>query len=346
MAILKVPALEGFLRKRDPAIGAILIYGEDPGSVRDLASKAVRHMAGGLDDPFGVTLLDEDILSGDPGRIVDEVLSLSFLGGARVVWMRGAGQGFLKAIEPVLNGSVRGNIVIAEAANLPRSSSLRSKFESSIHAAIVPLFEADNEAMAETITVHLHPLGFRISEDAKFRLIEMTGRGALTLRRELEKLASYCHGSQAITLEDVEAICGDGMWAETGDMADAVFAGDLENADRFYGQLVTSGVDPGRILSATHGHALRLIEYRQNIDGGMGIEQVIRSARPPIFFKRQPTVKKQLAAWTSESLLSAAASLHVAMLQERLNAGLAESLASRALLAIARSSRAARARLN
>ncbi|MBC8038664.1 MAG: DNA polymerase III subunit delta [Rhizobiales bacterium] len=346
MAILKVSGLEGFLRKRNPAIGAILIYGEDQGAVRGLASRAVQHIAGSLEDPFAVAILDGDALSADPGRLSDEVLSLPFSGGARVVWVRGSGQGFLKAIEPVLGGSVKGNMVIAEAGSLPKQSSLRGKFESSDHALIIPVFEADNAAMTETIKAELHRLGLQISEDAKARLIELAGRGGVTLQREIEKLALYCQGVQQVTLEDVEAICGDGLWAETGDLADAVFAGNIADADRFFTQLVSSGVDPGRILSAAHGHAVRLIELRQSVERGMGVEQAVRSARPPVFFKRQATMQNQLAAWTSEDLLAAAASLHGAICQERLNAGLAESLANRSLLAVARMSRSFRVRMN
>ena len=334
------------MRKRNPEIGAILIYGEDQGAVRDLASKAVHGIAGSLDDPFSVTTLDEDALSGDPARIADEVLSLSFLGGSRVVWVRGSGPNFLKAIEPVLDGSVKGNMVVAEAGNLPKSSSLRGKFESSDHAVIMPVYEADNGTIAEAIRAQLHRLELRIDLDARARLIELAGRGGVTLQREIEKLAIYCHGAQTVALDDVEAVCGDGVWAETGDLADAVFSGDIADADRFFMQLVTSGVDPGRILSAVHGHAVRLIECRQNVDRGMGIDRAVKSSRPPIFFKRQIAVRNQLVVWTVEGLLSAAASLHAAMFQERLNAELAESLANRALLAVARASRAARADLN
>lgn len=346
MTVLKASALEGFLRRRDSAIGAILIYGDDHVAVNDLARKAVLQIAGSLDDPFCVTPLEEDSLSGDPGRLTDEVLSLSFSGGPRVVWMRSAGQNFQKAIEPVLEGSVQGNLIIAEAGSLPKSSNLRGKFEASDHAAIVPVFEADDESLAEMIEALLHRAGLRIDDDARLRLIELVGRGGLTLQRELEKLAVYCHGETIVGLQQVEAICGDGLWAETADLADAVCGGDMEDADRCFMQLVTSGVDPGRLLSAVHGHAVRLMELRVSMDRGMSIEQAIRSARPPIFFKRQPVLRSQIAIWGSESLLSAAASLQAAVLQERLNAGLSETLANRALLAVARMARSLRVRRN
>ncbi len=346
MTVLKASALDGFLRTRDPAIGAILFYGDDQGAVHELARKAVLKIAGSLDDPFRITTLEDDSLSGDPGRIADEVMSLSFAGGARVVWMRGAAQNFLKAIEPVLNGSMTGNLVIAEAGSLPRSSGLRGKFETSEHAAIVPIFEADHESLAEMVGDQLNLAGLRIDDDARMRLMELAGRGGITLQREIEKLTAYCHGETAITLQHVDAICGDGLWAETADLADAVYGGDMEDVDRFFMQLVASGVDSGRLLSVCHGHAVRLVELRLSVDRGMRLEQAIRSTRPPVFFKRQPALGSQLAMWTLESLLSAAASLQSAVLQERVNAGLSESLANRALLAVARMARSIRARTN
>ncbi|HUR44092.1 MAG TPA: DNA polymerase III subunit delta, partial [Aestuariivirga sp.] len=273
MTILKASGLEGFLLRRNPKIGALLIYGEDASAVRQLASKAVQYLAGSLDDPFSVTVLEEDVLSGDPGRIADEVLSQSLLGGNRVVWVRSAAQGFLKGVEPVLDGSMKGNMVVAEAGNLPKQSSLRGKFESSERAAIIPVYETDNAAIAETIRSQLHILGLRIDQEAQTRLIELSGRGGIALQHEIEKLTLYCHGQQTITLQDVESICGEGSWAETGDLADAVFSGEISEADRLFMQLVSSGSDPGRILSATHAHAVRLLEYRQNVDRGMGIDQ-------------------------------------------------------------------------
>ena len=346
MAIIKLGAFEGLLRKRDPAVGILLIYGGNPASVRDLASKAVQGIAGSLGDPFNVVLLDESAISGDHSRIIDEVMSLSFLGGPRVIWFRGADQNFLKSVEPVLAGSISGNLIVAEAGNLAKTSILRTRLESSDHAVVLPVYDADVDTLNGLLAMQLRNSGLRIADEGRTRLIELIGRGGVALQPEIEKLKIYCHGGSTITLDDVEAICGDGLWAGTDDLADAVFGGDVLDVDRFFTQLVSSGVDPGRILTAAHGHTVRLIEYRQKIDQGLGIEQVVKSARPPIFFKRQPAIMGQLRTWTSETLLSAAVSLSAAIQQSRLNSGLAASLANRALLATARSSRAARERLS
>ena len=54
MTAIKPAGLDAFLRKPDPAIAAILIYGEEGDAVRELAQRAVKKVAGSLDDPFSV----------------------------------------------------------------------------------------------------------------------------------------------------------------------------------------------------------------------------------------------------------------------------------------------------
>ncbi len=346
MAIIKADALDSVLRKPASDVAAILIYGADSSAVRDTASRAVKRLAGAFDDPFSVVVLEESNLASDPGRLIDEVQSQSLLGGNRVIWVRGAEQSFLRAAEAILNGSVRGNMIVAEAGSLAKGSALRSKFETASHLCILPLYDATADDSIAWAEAALAKLGFRIDRDALALLQESAGAGSAVLAREVDKLALYCLGNTNITAADVRAICGNASGVEADDLVDAVLGGDLVEADRYFQHLTAAGVDPGRLLSMAHGHVVRLIDCHRQVDRGLRIEQAVKSARPPIFFKRQAAVQSQLQAWELTTLLAAAASLNGAILQARLNAPLAESLSNRALLAIARSARSQRVRLN
>ncbi|MCB1379964.1 MAG: DNA polymerase III subunit delta [Alphaproteobacteria bacterium] len=343
MTAIKAAGLDAFLRRPDPEVGLLLIYGDDPVAVHDLASKAVQRVAGSLDDPFAVARLDEADLSGDPARLVDEIQAISMLGGTRAIWVRGAGDGFLKAATPVLDGQVRGNFIVAEAAGLPRTSGLRKALETSPRAIILPLYEAEDGDISTTIERGLAQSGLAIDTEAKFRLMELAGSSRGLVQREVEKLGLYAMGQDRVSLADVEAICGNGADPDPDDLADAAFSGDLEAVDRLFNILVQGGVDAGRLVSAAHIHALRLQDFRLAIDAGGRAEQLLRGARPPIFFKRHRVLQTQLRLWTTTALLQAATTLGAAVAQVRLNALLGSSIASRALLAIARNTRALQA---
>lgn len=336
MTAIKPAGLDGFLRKPDPAVAALLIYGEEPEAVRELAARAVRKVAGSLDDPFTVTtLLDQD-LSADPARLADEVQSISMFGGAKAVWVKGAGDAFLKAVLPMLEGKVSGNLVVAEAPALSKSSQLRAMFEKSPHALVVPLYEAEASEIAGMVEQLLAQDNLRIGPDALARFIELAGTSRGLVRREAEKLALYAMGRERVSLEDVEAVCGNDTGATAADLADAVFGGEVAEADRLFHELVRGGEDAGRLLGSVHLQALKLQEFRLAIDRGAQAEQVVKQARPPVFFKRQRMVLAQLRAWGLQDLVTAGSTLSANVLAARQNAALAEAIAGRCLLSLAR----------
>ncbi len=342
MTAIKPAGLDSFLRKPDPGIGALLIYGEEPDAVRELASRAVKKVAGSLDDPFAVTTLLEQDLASDPARLADEVQSISMFGGQKAVWVKGAGDSFLKAVLPVLEGRATGNLVVAEASALAKSSQLRTMFEKSPHALVVPLYEAEAGEIAQLVEQLLAKDNLRIGPDALTRFVALAGMSRGLVRREAEKLALYCLGNERVSLDDVEAVCGNDTGATADELADSVFGGDVEDADRLFHDLVRGGRDAGQLLSAVHQQALRLQEFRVAIDRGAQAEQVLKQARPPVFFRRQRAVQAQLRAWSLADLVTAGSTLNTNVLAARRNAALAEAIAGRCLLSLARKALALR----
>jgi DNA polymerase-3 subunit delta len=336
MTAIKPAGLDAFLRKPDPAIAAILIYGEEGDAVRELAQRAVRKVAGSLDDPFTVMALTEQDITSDPARLVDEVQSISMLGGSKAIWIKGAGDGFLRAALPLLAGKTQGNLVVAEAGTLPKNAQLRTQFEKSPHALILPLYEAEAGEIAGMVEHVLAQDNLKIGQDALARFIELAGTARGLARREAEKLALYCLGAERVSIEDVEAICGNDTGSTPDELADSVFGGDVEEADRLFHDLVRGGQDAGRLLGIVHMQALRLAEFRLAIDRGATADQVVKQARPPVFFRRQRLVTAQLRAWGLSDLVTAGSTLSANVLAARQNADLAEAIAGRCLLSLAR----------
>jgi DNA polymerase III subunit delta len=336
MSVMKSGGVEAFLRKPDASIAALLIYGDEAEAVREIAARAVKRIAGSLDDPFSVVTLQDGDLSQDPARLADEVKSLSMFGGNRAIWIKNADQAFFKAVTPVLEGKVSGNFIVAEAGPLAKTSQLRSAFEVSPRAYIVPLYEADQGEISGLVEQLLSKDSLRIEPDAIQRFIELVGTSRALVQREAEKLALYCMGGQTVSTADVEAVCGNDTAADPQVLADKIFEGDLEAADRLFQSLLQSGIDAGRLVSTVHFHAMRLQDFRIAMERGMSADQAMRSARPPIFFKRQQSMQMQLRAWDLADLVRAGNTLGTAVQHVRQNAELGQAIANRCLLSMAR----------
>lgn len=342
MTAIRPSAFDSFLRKPDPAIAGLLVYGEEPGAVRDFASRAVAALAGAVDDPFAVATLQDGEIAGDPGRLLDEVQSQSMFGGRRVVWVRDGGDGLAKAAGPALALPPGGNVIVAEAGVLGKSSPLRQLFEKSDRALVLPLYEAGAGEAAGLAEQLLAQQDLKIDADALHRFVELAGTSRSIVQREAEKLGLYCLGAGRATLADVEAVCGNDTGAEPDALIDCVFEGDVPQTDRLFQTLLQAGTDAGRIASAAHFHVQRLQEFRTAIERGMQAEQAIRAARPPVFFKRVPKFQLQLRTWPLDDLVKAGATLGQAVLQVRQNVALGDAIASRCLLSLARRAQALR----
>src|SRR2546423_1790242 len=83
--------VEAFMRRPDPDVRAVLLYGPDAGLVRERAESIARTVCPDLHDPFRVADLAAAVLVADPARLVDEAAQISLMGGRRVVRVREAG---------------------------------------------------------------------------------------------------------------------------------------------------------------------------------------------------------------------------------------------------------------
>ncbi|NJM29639.1 MAG: DNA polymerase III subunit delta [Rhizobiales bacterium] len=345
MAVIRAQGLEAFLRKPGTA-RVLLIYGGDFGAVKELAKRAVVAFAGSLDDPFSVQRIEETAIAADPALLMDEYASQSMLGGKRAIWVTGSGDALMKSLTPVLESELDGNMIVVEAGVLAKSSRLRNGLEGHDRATVCPVYDPDARDLGELVDSMCAAAALAIAPDARARLLDLIGADRALSRSEVDKLVLYCHGTGSISLEDVESACGDASAVSQDDLTDAAFGGDIEAADGAYWSLLAEGTDPSRLLGALSNHAGVLQGLQGDVARGVSADQAVKTARPPVFFKRQRLVASQLRMWDFESLASVQASVSNAIKQSRQYAALAGPAGNRAVLSLARLARSLRQQAN
>src|SRR5712691_8070383 len=110
--------VEAFLRRPDPDIRAVLLYGPDAGLVRERAEAVARTVCPDLRDPFRVADLAASVLAADPARLADEAAQISLTGGRRVIRVREAGDALAPLFARFLADAVGDTLVVAEAGDL------------------------------------------------------------------------------------------------------------------------------------------------------------------------------------------------------------------------------------
>jgi DNA polymerase-3 subunit delta len=328
-----------FLQRPDPDIRAVLFYGPDAGLVRERADNLARTVCADLADPFRVADLNGAALAADPARLADETAQLSLVGGRRVVRVRAAGDALARLFAGFLAEMPGEALVVAEAAELSSSSALRRAFEAAQHGAAIGCYPDAPRDRAAVIRESLSAHRVSASRDATQYLVDHLGEDRLVTRSELDKLALYVGDGGRVELEDAVLSVGDTAGLDLDDAIMAAAEGDTARLERVLDRVFQEGESPVTIVRAMLRHLQRLHAMAARVGAGGSVDEVMRAARPPIFFKLQDGFRRQLGLWREPRLRAALGHLSQAEIGMKTTGLPAETLCREALSTVAQQAR-------
>lgn len=323
-----------------PAVRLVLIYGEDYGLIRERATACAVAIAGDARDPFRVVEIDGARLKDDPARLGDECQQISFGGGGRVVWIKDAGdRAGGEIITRFLEAPVGGALVIVEAGELPKTSSLRKAAEAAPHALACPCYHDDPARLARVIDSVLRGHGQTLAPDAEAWLIARMGADRATSRAELEKLCLYVGDKRRIELADVEAAVADSAEATIDAVVQATADGDVVTLETALDRCFLDGEASVGIIRVTLRHFQRLHLAAGAVAQGVPTAAAIRGLRPPPFPRQAERLTRQLQRWPLPRLTAALIALQEAEAQCKQTVLPDRTICARALTALAEAAR-------
>jgi DNA polymerase-3 subunit delta len=256
-----------------------------------------------------------------------------------VVRVRGAGDGLAKLFAGFLESTPGEALVIAEAGELPSRSALRRAFEAARSAVAIGCYPDTPRELAVVIRETLAANRVIASRDAGQFLVERLGGDRLLTRSELEKLALYAGEGGRVELEDARLSVSDTAGLELDDAVMAAAAGDAAAVERVLGRVFQQGESPVSLIRALLRHLHRLHVLTARLAGDASIDEVLRTARPPIFFKQEDSFRRQLGLWTEARLRPQLDRIAKAELNMKTTGLPADTICREAILAVALAAR-------
>jgi DNA polymerase-3 subunit delta len=327
--------IESFLRRPDPGICSVLLYGPDAGLVRERAEILARSVCPDLHDPFRVAELTAAALAADPARLADEAAQISLMGGRRVVRVREAGDALAPLVARFLAAPTGDSLVVVEAGDLPARSALRRVFDDAPAAAAIGCYPDNARDLAAMIREACAEHRIRISRDAQDFLVGHLGGDRLLTRAELEKLTLYAGDDGRVELDDARAVVADSALLSLDDAVFAAVEGDAAALDRSLARVFQEGGSAVTVIRALLRHLQRLHLLAARIAGGLSVDEAVRGARPPIFFKEQDSWRRQLARWNEGRLRDALDRVAEAEFRMKLTGLPAETICREAMFGLA-----------
>jgi DNA polymerase-3 subunit delta len=334
---VKVPPsrVEAFLKRPDPAVRAVLLYGPDGGLVRERADALAAGVVADPADPFRIVEFAADVLRKDPARLADEAAALPFGGGRKVVRVREAADGAAEAFRAFLADPAGEALVVVEGGELAARSSLRRAFEESPAGAAIGCYGDEAGKLAQVIRETLAAHGLKATAEAMAFLQENLGADRLVTRGELEKLALYMGEPGTVGLEAAAACVGDSGAFSLDAVALAAAGGNQADLDRALERAFMEGVAPVAVVRACARHFQRLHLVAGQAAAGVPLEQAMERLRPPVIFRHADRFRAQVRRWTGPRVAAALEQLIEAELACKTTGLPAETVCRRALMRLA-----------
>jgi DNA polymerase III subunit delta len=337
MAALKEEDFETFLKRRILGFSSLLLHGDDEAVISSMGVQLVAALSGSGSTSWTSEEIESAACKKSPGLFADALSAMSLLGDRRVLILDSVDDSCLGFLRPCLAQIPGGNFVLLKTQALKRDSELRVAFESGSHSAALAVFPEGEKASSLRARNFLKENDLTWDEGAEQSFFDLVGYDRSVMMQELTKLALYCLGMKQVGQEDVAAICGDLAEESLDDAIDAVLSGDLLGVDRSFGG--SGGRDVKSILTQLSMHLSRLVAMKSAVADGQTVDGAVRSAKPPVFFKRRANVMGQLNRLKLEELVKLQISVQAMILKSRQLGDISEAATGRSLLSLARNLR-------
>lgn len=294
--------IESFARTISPTHRGILIYGPDHGLIQERAAEVMKRILPNPEDPFALTDLGGDEIKNDPAVLADEVASMNFFGGRKIIRIRESAEKAADALKAVFANPPAGKpeelgFLLVLAEELTPRSPLRVLFESLSDVAALPCYHDEGAGLATIIRSELQQRGLIAPPDVTAYLTSVLRGDRMLVRMELEKLDLFAGVERDLTLEMVRASIGDLAESTMDEVAEHAVLGNLAETDKRLRKALGQGVMPIVLLRALSRHFQRMAQVATQMEKGSSLEQAMQQMRPPLFFKQQPIFKRQMGLW-------------------------------------------------
>jgi DNA polymerase-3 subunit delta len=323
VAKLDARRLVAFLADPGPC-RVVLLYGDDPGLVRERAEALVGSVTQG-DNLRLVEIGPEG--AKDAGLLAAEASMLPMTGGRMLVRVRDATDGFAKAAAAALKGRGPGLVLLESGELKPNKTGLRGVLEAAPEAAVIACYRERGAELAATIGRVLGEFGVSAEPAALDWLAQRLGEDRMLLRRELEKLALYVGKGGRVTPEDALACVAEGSASDLEEALLAAMAGEVAKADAALDAAFAEGANAVQVIRGALRHVQRL--QLAALDG-------LEALRPPVFFRHKPAVERALRLWNQTALETVGSALLEAERRTKTTGLPSNTVARWAVMALAR----------
>tara|TARA_B100001027_G_scaffold129244_1_gene89368 strand:+ start:3761 stop:4738 length:978 start_codon:yes stop_codon:yes gene_type:complete len=274
-----------------------LIYGKNIGLQNQIINT---YFINNFDGEISKYEENEFIINSD--IIFTELLNRSLFENKKILIISRASDKILNFIEELSYKNIFDVKVILKSSVLDKRSKLRSFFEKGKTVITIPTYEDNERNLYSIVNNFLNEHKIKISREAINLIINRSSGDRQNLKHELDKIMNYSLTKKNITYEIIEKLSNLSENYDVNELANCYLTKNTKNVTKIFNENNYSNEDCILILRTLLNKSKKLLTIINQFRQTNNLDEVISSAKPPIFWKDKEIIKIQVKSWKLEDL--------------------------------------------
>ena len=273
----------------------ILFYGKNEG----LKNIAIENLISGSGE---ILYYDEKTILENHESFIENTLNTSLFDKKKIIIIKRSSDKVFKIINEISLNNMEDLNIIINSGNLDKKSKLRSFFEKD-KKNICVAFYPDNEQTLSKITYNFfNERKISISPSNINLIVTKCNGDRQNLFNELDKIENYSKSEKKITTEIIIKLTNLIENHGVSELVDNCLAKNKKKIINILNENNFSNEDCVLITRTFLNKSKKILLLTKEYELEKNIDQVLSSAKPPIFWKDKEITKQQIYKWSPESL--------------------------------------------
>ena len=274
-----------------------LFYGSNLGLIEETISKIFKPIFS-----KNIVYHDETEILNNTDQFKEAIFNKSFFENDKFIIINRASNKILDLIKEIIESQIEDIKIIIKAGVLEKKSKLRSYFEKEKDVVATPFYEDNYQSLSLIIQNFLRVEKINISNENINLIIERSKGNRTNIYNELEKISSYLRSKKNINLQDLLKLTNLAEDYNVSELVEQCLSKNVKKTVNILNENNQNTDENILILRSFLGKLKRLKILKINLKNTRNIDEVIASAKPPIFWKEKNLVKQQLNNWSLKNI--------------------------------------------
>ena len=274
-----------------------LFYGSNLGLIEETISKIFKPIFS-----KNIVYHDETEILNNTDQFKEAIFNKSFFENDKFIIINRASNKILDLIKEIIESQIEDIKIIIKAGVLEKKSKLRSYFEKEKDVVVTAFYEDNYQSLSLIIQNFLRVEKINISNENINLIIERSKGNRTNIYNELEKISSYLRSKKNINLQDLLKLTNLAEDYNVSELVEQCLSKNVKKTVNILNENNQNTDENILILRSFLGKLKRLKILKINLENTRNIDEVIASAKPPIFWKEKNLVKQQLNNWSLKDI--------------------------------------------